>query len=300
MGMIFDIKRYAIHDGPGIRTTVFLKGCPLNCLWCHNPEGKALEQEFMWWEGRCIGCRSCQSVCARDAMSFTHDTLFIDQGRCDLCGECVNTCPAQALEFVGEELTVAQVMEEVEKDEIFYDESGGGVTLSGGEPLMQADFSKDILKSCRELGFHTTLDTCGYARFDTIRKMCEHVDLVLYDLKVIDEEKHVKFTGVTNKIILENLKRLAVNGSNVVVRFPIVPGVNDEEKDIREVGEFVSSLEYIKGLSVLQYHSAGIEKVKRLISQKDMFSVNNLTSHFTLTEIEERLKSFGLNIQTGA
>ena len=148
MGMVFDIKRYAIHDGPGIRTTVFLKGCPLNCPWCHNPEGKAQEQEFMWWEGRCIGCGSCQSICAREAISFSNDSLILDQSKCDLCEACVDACTSQALELVGADMTVAQVMEEVKKDTVFYDESGGGVTLSGGEPLLQPDFSHDILKSC--------------------------------------------------------------------------------------------------------------------------------------------------------
>ncbi len=176
-GMVFDIKRYAIHDGPGIRTTVFLKGCLLNCPWCHNPEGKAKEQEFMWWKEKCTGCRDCQNVCTRGAVDFSDDFLLFDKTKCDLCGVCADACNSQALKLVGKKMTVTEVMKEVEKDVAFYDESGGGVSLSGGEPLLQPDFTHSLLKACKELGIHTAVDTCGHADGDVLLRISEHVDL---------------------------------------------------------------------------------------------------------------------------
>ena len=299
IGMIFDIKRYAIHDGPGIRTTVFLKGCPLNCLWCHNPEGKVREQEFMWWKERCIGCRDCQSVCTEGAISFSDDSLLLDKRKCDQCGACVDACHSQALKMVGKKMTVTQVMKEIEKDIVFYDESAGGATFSGGEPLMQPDFLHRLLKACKELGIHTAVDTCGYANSDDLLEISKHVDLFLYDLKVINDEKHMEFTGVSNKLILENLKKLSHNGQKIIVRFPLIPGVNDDEEDILELGAFVSSLGNVRELSILPYHKAGVEKVKRLKKPKDSLFTSHPPSAETLSEIEEDLRNFGLKIQIG-
>jgi len=299
MGMIFDIKRYAIHDGPGIRTTVFLKGCPLKCLWCHNPEGITREQEFMWWKERCMACKDCQSDCIKGAISFSDDSLLLDQSKCNLCGACVDACHSQALKLVGKKMTVAQVIKEIGKDMVFYDESGGGVTFSGGEPLMQPHFLHSLLKACKELAIHTAVDTCGYAKLDVLLKISKHVDLFLYDLKVINDEKHLQFTGVSNKSILENLKKLSENGPRIIVRFPLVPGVNDDEKDILELGAFMSSLKNIEELSLLPYHKAGSEKIKRLRDRTHSFFINHPPSAETLTEIEEKLKDFGLKIHIG-
>jgi pyruvate formate lyase activating enzyme len=298
-GMVFDIKRYAIHDGPGIRTTVFLKGCLLNCPWCHNPEGKAKEQEFMWWKEKCMGCRECQSVCPKGAITFPDDFLLLDKTKCDLCKACVDACHSEALKLVGKNMTLTRVMKEIEKDTPFYDESGGGATLSGGEPLIQPDFSHRLLKACKELRIHTVVDTCGHADSDVLLKISKHVDLFLYDLKVISDEKHTKFTGLSNKLILENLKKLSHNGQKIIVRFPLVPGVNDDEKDISELGEFVSSLEGVKELSILPYHRTGVEKSKRLRKPTDLFFMNQSPSAETLSEIEKKLKDFGLKIQIG-
>ena len=286
MGIIFDIKRYAIHDGPGIRTTVFLKGCPLNCLWCQNPEGIRQERELMWRQERCTGCGECRKECPADAISFG-------------CGLCVENCLTRALLIVGEEMPVEEVIKEIERDCVFYDESGGGVTLSGGEPLMQPAFSRAFLKACKILRIHTTIDTCGYASYDMLSNMGGEVDLILYDLKMIDEEKHIRYTGVSNQRILDNLKQLSRNGSNLMVRCPLIPGVNDDEQDIEELGVFVSSLQKVPEISILPYHSAGAEKTKRLTYIRETFHVSHPSS-LTMDEIEKRLKSFGLNIQAGA
>ena len=299
MGMIFDIKRYAIHDGPGIRTTVFLKGCPLNCLWCHNPEGKAAEQEFMWWEKRCISCRDCQKACAKNAISFSNDTLILDVRECDYCGACLAVCHSQALELIGKELTVGQLTREIEKDMAFYDESGGGVTFSGGEPLMQPVFLRSLLKACEEREIHTAVDTCGYVDPKVLLDIGELADLFLYDLKVIDDKKHFEFTGVSNKLILENVKRLSDTGHTVIVRFPLISNVNDDETDILELGTFVSSLKNVKELHILPYHKAGVEKAKRLKKQQEPLFVSHPPSAERLSEIVEMLRDSRLKIQVG-
>jgi len=298
-GIVFDIKRYAIHDGPGIRTTVFLKGCLLNCPWCHNPEGKSTEQEFMWWKERCMGCRDCQNACPNGAISFPDDSFVLDKSKCDFCGVCVESCYSQALKLVGEKMTVTQVIKEIEKDMAFYDESGGGASLSGGEPLLQPDFSHNLLKACKELGIHTAVDTCGHTDSDAILKISKYTDLFLYDLKVINDQKHIKFTGVSNKLILENLKKLSQNQKRIIVRFPLVPGFNDDEKDISEIGEFISSLNIVKELSILPFHKAGMEKSKRLNKPEELNSHNHSPSDETLSEVGKRLKAFGLKIQIG-
>lgn len=298
-GMVFDIKRYAIHDGPGIRTTVFLKGCLLNCPWCHNPEGKASEQEFMWWKEKCLGCEECRSVCSKGAISFSHDSFILDAAKCDVCGACASACHSQALKLVGERMTVDQVMTEIEKDVPFYDESGGGVTLSGGEPLLQPDFSEGLLVACQDRTIHTAVDTCGQVDSDVLSRISRHVDLFLYDLKVLDDEKHLKCTGVSNKLILQNLRNLVGSRQRIIVRFPLVPGVNDDEKDILELGEFVSSLDNVSELNILPYHKGGTEKSKRLRGSTSPFFSDDSPTAEALSEVQNRLKGFGLKIQIG-
>jgi pyruvate formate lyase activating enzyme len=298
-GIVFDIKRYAIHDGPGIRTSVFLKGCLLECPWCHNPEGKNEKPEFMWWAERCIGCTDCQSACSRDAISFPDDSLAIDKAKCDCCGDCAGACPSEALKLVGKEMTVTQVLKVIEKDRAFYDQSGGGATLSGGEPLSQPDFSLSLLKAFKERGIHTAVDTCGHVDSKVLMRIREYVDLFLYDLKLVNEEKHEKFTGVSNKLILGNLKSLSGCGQKTIVRLPLVPGINDDEKDIREVGEFVSSLGGVKEINVLPYHKGGVEKSRRLNASEDQLCKSSPPSAETLNRVQKKLKNFGLKVELG-
>lgn len=292
MGLIFDIKRYAVHDGPGIRTTVFFKGCPLTCVWCHNPEGKSREPEIMWSKERCIQCKSCQDVCNTHAIS---NTLVLDREKCTLCRKCVEVCPAQALQIVGKEMTVTDVMNEIKKDIIFYDESKGGVTFSGGEPLMQPDFLFQLLRACTNQGIHTAVDTSGYAPLDILLKISAHTDLFLYDIKVINDKMHKKTTGVSNTLILENVKKLPQH--KVVVRFPLVPGVNDHERDIKALGAFVSSV-HVKEVNILPYHKAGIEKAKRLNHNHNPFMCEPLSSQ-RVTSVKKELEAYGLTVTIG-
>jgi len=295
MGLIFDIKRYAVHDGPGIRTTVFLKGCPLTCLWCHNPEGISKESELMWSKERCIHCKTCQNACLQGALTFSDDALHINKNTCTLCTTCADVCPSQALEVIGKEMTVTQVIKEIEKDTIFYDESKGGVTFSGGEPLMQPDFLYQLLKACKEQGIHTAVDTSGYSSSDVLLKIGAYTDLFLYDVKVINDRIHKETTGVSNNLILKNLKELLRAGKEIIVRFPLIPGVNDGEKDIGELGEFVSSVT-VKKVNILPYHRAGIEKAKRLNQNPFMCEP---PSHGGVTSVKKMLEECGLNVTVG-
>jgi pyruvate formate lyase activating enzyme len=298
-GLVFDIKRYAIHDGPGIRTTVFLKGCLLSCPWCHNPEGKSRTQEFMWWQERCLECNDCLSACTKGAISFPNKFLRLDQMKCDLCRDCVEACHSQALKLVGKEMTVDQVVREIEKDNAFYDQSGGGMTISGGEPLLQPDFAGSLLNACRKRGIHTAVDTCGYVDWEILSEISKYADLFLYDLKSIDDEKHQKYTGVSNRTILENLKKLSENGQPLIVRFPLVPGINDDDRDIQKLGEFVSSLDRVKMLSLLPYHRGGCEKLNRLLVPADSSFKGESPSPQRESEIIRKLEGFGLKVQIG-
>jgi pyruvate formate lyase activating enzyme len=262
-GLIFDIKRFALHDGPGIRTTVFLKGCPLACAWCHNPEGIAPGREVMVWETRCIRCGRCVEACPEGAIP-AEGAPIPDAARCRLCGACADVCPAGARELVGREMTVAEVMAAIEKDVIFYDESGGGATFSGGEPLLQADFLAALLAECKAREIHTALDTTGFAAPEILDKIAPNVDLFLYDLKIVDAEKHRAYTGVSNTLILSNLRRLVEQGCAIIIRVPIIPGVNDGDGDAEALADFIASLGRAPQVDILPYHRAGSEKYARL------------------------------------
>ncbi|NIO49251.1 MAG: glycyl-radical enzyme activating protein [Candidatus Aminicenantes bacterium] len=298
-GIIFDIKRYAIHDGPGIRTTIFLKGCSLRCQWCQNPEGQETYPEIMLRPSRCATeCNECVSVCPQDAVSKDANSIEIDKAKCDLCRKCEDVCVYEALEVVGREITVREVMDEIEKDKVFFDESGGGITFSGGEPLMQLDFLEALLKEIKKKDIHITLDTSGYIAFDDLDRISDKVDLFLYDLKIMDDEKHEKFTGVSNRLILDNLRKLAGKEKSIAVRIPLVSGINDDDQSVQMFAEYIMSLEKIKQINVLAYHKGGCEKYKRLRKEKFPKTFQS-PSNARIEEIKKIFADYGFSVKTG-
>ena len=289
MGRIFDIKHFAVHDGPGIRTTVFLKGCPLKCVWCHNPESISPKTQLSFLANKCVGCGKCASVCDQGVHVFDQSHKIIREN-CIYCGKCEKACPVGALTIYGREVTVDDVMAEVLEDEDFYGEIGG-VTLSGGECLAQADFCAEILSKVKMHGIHTAVDTCGFVKKEAIDKVAPFTDLFLYDMKAFDEDVHVKCTGVSNKIILENIKYIDSLGKDIEVRIPYVPGYNSDQ--IEKIAQFLAPLSSIKAVKVLPYHNYAKSKYASL----DMTdtSPENLPRDSEIEDAKNILKNYGLN-----
>ena len=254
--------RFSLHDGPGIRTTVFFKGCPLQCWWCHNPESQAPVPEVVFAAGRCIRCGDCLSACRHDALSWA-DGPHHDKARCARCGACAEACPADARQMAGRRITVPELLHDLLRDRVFYEESGGGVTFSGGEPLMQPEFLEAALVAARNEGLHTAVDTCGLASEAIMRRILPHTDLFLYDLKMMDGRRHRQAAGVSNELILQNLSLLAREHPAVVVRIPLISQVNEDDASLAESFSFLSSLDLYR-VDLLPYHGAGIEKYHRL------------------------------------
>ena len=261
-GLVFNVMRYALHDGPGIRTTVFFKGCPLSCWWCHNPESRRPQPELMYFRERCLGCGTCVAACPEHAIS-ARDGGVATSDACRVCGACAPVCPADAREIVGRWMTLEEVLAEVEKDRIFYDESGGGVTFSGGEPLLQPEFLEALLLACRARGLHTTVDTCGLASPEILLRLAPLVDLFLFDLKLLDAEQHARYVGVSNETILANLELLARGGRTVIVRFPVIPGINDAAGQVAQMIAFLTRLG-LRRIDLLPYHKIAQDKYHRL------------------------------------
>lgn len=259
-GLIFNLQRYALNDGPGIRTTVFLKGCPLQCLWCHNPEGISAAPVVATYENRCVSCGECIAACpkALPRSSSDHGPL------CDRCGICIEACPTGARHAVGQEMTVESLLEELRKDRVFFDDSQGGVTFSGGEPMSQPAFLRAMLTACRAEGMHTAVDTSGFCPQSELLSVAPLADLFLFDIKAYDRKVHLRCAGAGNEMILENLRALCAVHQNIWIRLPLVPSLNDDPHMLEDTARFLRRLPGITLVNLLPYHKTGMAKFRRL------------------------------------
>ena len=271
-GLVFDVQRFSLHDGPGIRTTVFLKGCPLACSWCHNPEGMSAAAEILVTPDRCIGCRACVEVCPHGLPSGIAGGWAAPRELCEACGLCAEACPTGARRLIGREMSVEEVVDEVLRDRVFYENSGGGVTFSGGEPLRQAEFVLACLAAVKQHGVHTAIDTCGLVKRDDLLAAAKVADLFLYDIKHVDDVVHREWAGASNARILANLEALAREHEAIWVRVPIIPGVNDDDVNMRRTADLVAALPGVQRVSLLPYHELGADKRNRVGMQTTAFN----------------------------
>lgn len=283
---IFNIQRFSTSDGPGIRTTVFLKGCPLRCAWCHNPEGIDAARQLAIDPRKCIGCGACVVICPRQ-----------EDSACLLCGRCAEVCPAEARRIMGKTIRVDELMVELDKDRVFFDESGGGVTFSGGEPLAQPDFLIEALKSCRQAGIRTAVDTSGFAPWDVLAEVAGLADLILFDIKHVDNHEHVRLTGVSNEVILANLRLLAKAQANLWLRVPVIPGMNDHTENFAATARLVRELG-LCDVYLLPYHSTGQYKYGQLGLTCGMPDVV-APSDATMKTLAGVFRCFGIHAITG-
>ncbi|MBI2504922.1 MAG: glycyl-radical enzyme activating protein [Candidatus Latescibacteria bacterium] len=274
LGRVFEIQRCSLHDGPGIRTTVFLQGCPLHCVWCHNPEGIPVRPLISFQADKCVGCGHCFNVCPHGAHAIVEGLHVLDHQRCEVCGTCLEGCYARAMEGVGRQVSVAEVLELVRRDQPFYQTSGGGLTLSGGEPTLQFGFVRALLQAARAEGLHCCVETCGFGPAAHFAELLPLVDLFLFDLKETDEERHRAFTGVLRGPILENLRLLHDRGGRVRLRLPLVPGYNARPEHFAAVAELARSLPGLEGVELMPYHRLGTGKLERLgLEAKDRLEI---------------------------
>ena len=276
-GIVFDIQRFSIHDGPGIRTTVFLKGCRLRCQWCQNPEGLGTQSELVWWGGKCIRCGKCIPACPEGALSLGADGIAINRRACVLCGACVDVCPEEALTIVGREMSVAEVAGLVERDRIFYETSGGGVTLSGGDPTVQAEFSGALLKECRARGINTAVETGMFCDWQALELMLPHTDLFLLDLKIMDPVDHRRFTGQDNTLIKQNFERLCREGVRRIARIALIPDITATESNVRAIAQYVLSVDRTVPIELLNFNPLCKSKYEKLGREYPLSSVKMIS-----------------------
>ena len=299
-GVIFNVQHYSIHDGPGIRTTVFLKGCPLRCLWCQNPESQVVHPELFFNAERCQGCGKCVQVCPEHAIEIVDGKSRTNRALCKTSGECAQVCPNDARNIMGKYVTASEVFKQVAADAIFYQRSGGGMTLSGGEPLNQPQFAITLLQLCHDSAIHTTIDTCGYASWESARRVLEQVDLVLYDFKHMDPVAHKKLTGVSNDLILDNAKKIRQElNLPMLARVPIAPGLNDSVENIQATAKFIATeLDDSVRVHLLPYHRLGEAKYERLEKSSQSVSLDPPSDEHVL-ELQKIVESFGLSVVIG-
>ena len=297
--LIFDIKRYAINDGPGIRIVIFMKGCNLNCLWCHNPEGISFRQEKIYTVSKCIQCGTCVRACLEKALTLTGNGIVTDPGLCQLCGQCAEVCPTKAIELSGRSMTVNQIMNEIRKERVFFDQSGGGVTFSGGEPLLHSEFLIPLLDECGKQGIHRAVDTAGLVNSEILIEAARRTDLFLFDLKMMDSEMHRKWTGVANEKILKNLKLLAESGAKIIIRIPLIGGVNDDFENIKATAQFIADLPGEKReINLLPYHKIAQTKYGKLGRPGDFQLLNEPDKKTQLNAISI-FREYGLTASIG-
>jgi pyruvate formate lyase activating enzyme len=296
-GNIFDVQRFSIHDGPGIRTVVFFKGCPLHCPWCSNPESQNSTPELLYSRSRCLRCGSCVYVCPEEALTLADDGVIIERSRCVPCDECSQACPSGALRLAGRRATAAEVLDEVARDSIFYQHSDGGMTLSGGEPLMQPDFALALLEGARALGFHSAVETNGLTSPEIIRRVLSQTDLILYDIKHMDCARHRAATGEANTAILENARLAATLGIQMMIRVPVIPGFNDDLSQITAIGEFARELG-VSELHLLPYHRYGITKYASL-GRAYTLSEANAPTQSQMDSFRDELQALRLRVRIG-